>query len=260
MPVATEQELRRKVPPAAADYCAHLLRQHPFKLIIRKPRKRTQGLFVARGGKHYVFVNTDLNQYAFLVTYLHEVAHLLVHTRHGGNVKPHGPEWKAQFTQLLQPMMTEEVFEAQVLQAVRNYAADPAASSCTDPGLVKALARHDRHKAHLFQLGELSPGTRFRFQEKDYKLIEHRRTRALIADARGGQFVIGKTAMVMVLSQPTLFEMPAITVTSLKLGSKFKLNGRQFEKVEQKTTRALCREVSTGKMYWVNGSLEVGGK
>ncbi|HAD34265.1 MAG TPA: hypothetical protein DCF44_07170 [Chitinophagaceae bacterium] len=42
-------------------------------------------------------VNGNLNSYHFLITLLHEIAHMLVWEQFRNRVKPHGLEWKHVF-------------------------------------------------------------------------------------------------------------------------------------------------------------------
>jgi Zn-dependent peptidase ImmA (M78 family) len=40
-------------------------------------------------GKHEITVNANLNKYRFLITLVHEIAHLVAFEKHGRNIKPH---------------------------------------------------------------------------------------------------------------------------------------------------------------------------
>jgi hypothetical protein len=54
-----------------------------------------------------ITVNVNLNPYNFLVTYLHEVAHLEVYRQYKRRQPPHGKAWKTHFRLLLIPVMSE---------------------------------------------------------------------------------------------------------------------------------------------------------
>ena len=91
--------LQKYLPTGTEDYAADLLLKHSIHLYIKKPRTSKFGDYRAPrpGENHRISVNKDLNPYAFLVTFLHEVAHLLNYEKHRTRVKPHGPEWKLHF-------------------------------------------------------------------------------------------------------------------------------------------------------------------
>ena len=50
------------------------------------------------GQNHLITVNHNLNKYAFLITLVHEVAHLVTYNNHRHRVSPHGGEWKPSST------------------------------------------------------------------------------------------------------------------------------------------------------------------
>src|SRR5690606_13417989 len=85
------------------------------------------------------------NPYAFLITLMHELAHLITWVKYKDTVKPHGQEWKSEFKQTLGPFLRRNVFPEDVARAVQNYLANPAAATCRDIHLSKALARYDRN-------------------------------------------------------------------------------------------------------------------
>ncbi len=135
------------------------------------------------GQGHRISVNYDLNPYAFLVTTVHEFAHLHTWNEHKHKVKPHGTEWKANFKRMMQPFFEMDVFPAEVKQAIVNYLNNPAASSCSDLNLYRSLRQYDAPKPdHLtveklpaHALFKIKDGRIFRKHErlrKRYKCIE----------------------------------------------------------------------------------------
>ena len=43
-----------------------------------------------KGSNHLITINYDMNKYAFLITLVHEIAHLTNWNKHKDKVKPHG--------------------------------------------------------------------------------------------------------------------------------------------------------------------------
>lgn len=98
------------------------------------------------GKGHRISVNFDLNPYAFLVTTVHEFAHLHTWNQHKQKAKPHGTEWKSNFKKMMQPFFEKKVFPADIEQAITRYLDNPAASSCSDLNLYRSLRKYDSHK------------------------------------------------------------------------------------------------------------------
>ena len=64
------------------------------KVVISSPRKTKLGDFKVIGNKLIISVNNNLNKYAFLITFTHELAHAFVFKKHKNSVNPHGDSWK----------------------------------------------------------------------------------------------------------------------------------------------------------------------
>ena len=50
-----------------------------------------------KSGWSQITINNNLNEYGFLITALHEFAHLLVYEKYKNKVHPQGSEWKKLF-------------------------------------------------------------------------------------------------------------------------------------------------------------------
>ncbi len=177
------------VPPAASGYCAELFHNHKFAFSLSRPRRTRLGDFTVKPGLiPKITVNANLNPYSFLVTYLHEVAHCVVHykykTKFRKRVAPHGPEWKYEFGVLLQPVLTENIFPEDILVHLVRYAKNPAASTGGDQLLFNALRSYDEQAADTgrIALAQLHEGTSFVFQNRTFTRGTMRRTRVLCTD------------------------------------------------------------------------------
>lgn len=139
------QTLQKYLPQGTEDYAADLLVGHSIHLYIKKPRATKYGDYrpPRPGENHRISINRDLNQYAFLVTFLHEIAHLLNHERYRGRVSPHGQEWKRYFQEVSKPVFEQKILPADVDRALLHYLANPKASSCSSPTLFRTLKRYD---------------------------------------------------------------------------------------------------------------------
>lgn len=114
-----------------------------------------------RGSPHRISVNYDLNPYSFLITTIHEFAHLQTWNKHQHRVRPHGTEWKNHFKQLMDPFLKLSIFPADIKQAILNYMENPAASSCTDLHLFRTLKAYDTAKSSALTVESLEDGHYF---------------------------------------------------------------------------------------------------
>jgi hypothetical protein len=107
-------------------------------------------------GQHLITVNATLNKYRFLITLVHEIAHLVAFERFGRRIKPHGIEWKRTFQELMIPFIRPEIFPNQLLPLIARHFKNPKASSSTDAELSIGLKAFDtvQHsdKSYVFEI------------------------------------------------------------------------------------------------------------
>jgi len=161
--------LSGRIPAASMDYVVDLLAAHPVHVLVSPPRRTRLGFYRSpkRGDVwHHISVNEDLNPYAFLVTLLHEIAHMLVYVRVSQScrrrIAPHGREWKAAFGQLLEPVAREHQLPSDVAEAIEGMLDNPRASSCADARLLAVLSRYDDDAGSVQRLDEIPEGSTFR--------------------------------------------------------------------------------------------------
>ena len=76
-----------------------------------KPCSTRLGVFIPKhAGKNLIKINRDLNQYSFLITLVHELAHASIWIKFGRRVKPHGDEWKSEFQRMMLPFLNPDFF------------------------------------------------------------------------------------------------------------------------------------------------------
>ena len=183
--MTSRQVFEKFVPPAAVSYCDGLYTQLNFEFKVKKGRLTKLGDYRFERGskKETITINNDLNPYAFLVTYLHEVAHLATFRKHGRSVQPHGKEWKQAFVQLAEPLLNEKIFPEVVLKSVIRYFKNPKASSCSDPDLFKTLRLFDPPSNKKI-LNEINNQQEFLFHKKRFIRLEKKRTRWLCRETK----------------------------------------------------------------------------
>ena len=172
------QVLSKYLPAEYVSYVVDLLIQHPVQFRVAKPRKTKLGDFRAeRQGLHKITVNGDLNPYSFLVTTIHEFAHLVTFNDYGPRVKPHGEEWQNTYSKMLYPVVEMGYLPEDVSKAIERSLLNVKASSCTDQNLHRVLMKYDPPKEGLVVLETLENGTVFELNGKPYRKGNLRRTR-----------------------------------------------------------------------------------
>lgn len=163
--------LSQYIPAEAAHFCAGLIKKHAVHVKITRVRSTKYGDYTPpqNGYGHRITISYTTNKFSFLVTLLHELAHMLTQEKFSPYVMPHGEEWKAEFRRLLHDCRYDGIFPPDLNKAIVNYANDPAASSCSDPGLVKALRKYGSDLPSSYLLEELPENSVFTLGEKKFK-------------------------------------------------------------------------------------------
>jgi len=181
------------LPHPAVEPIVEWLHQNHVQLKISKTRNTKLGDFKAplKGETPRISVNHNLNRYAFLITLVHEMAHVVVWRNQTGfrRIKPHGKEWQQQFSLLMHPFLTSDVFPDALLPAVQNYFKKPKASSVSDQNLMHALKAYDAPSDYP-QLSELEAGNYFTFRNVSYELIQKQRTRYQCRNLSNGRMYL----------------------------------------------------------------------
>lgn len=185
MLVDYSKQLSKYMPEKAAPIISAWIIDSGCLFRIARSRKTKLGDYTApfRGQPHKISVNHDLNPYAFLITTIHEFAHLKTWQQFKNRVKPHGTEWKNHFKHLMDPFLQLNIFPPDVLEAITQYMNNPAASSCTDLNLYRTLRKHDSHKETIETVESIADNAFFiikggrLFQKKEklrkrYKCLE----------------------------------------------------------------------------------------
>lgn len=146
-------KLKNFLPEGTESYVANLIISTKTHFKISKKRKTKLGDYRLPTGKegHRISVNGDLNPYAFLVTTIHEFAHLHAFKDSGRFIKPHGTEWQTVFSELFRPIFKLDILPNDITMALNNYLKKAKASSCTDDALYRVLRRYDVQQQPLVE-------------------------------------------------------------------------------------------------------------
>lgn len=171
--------LRAHVPSSAISYCVELWKRSPFEFRLRKSRVTKIGDFTFRRGcAPRITINQDLHPFLFLITYIHEVAHLQVHQLLRDE-EAHGAGWKSNFRQSMLPLLNEEIFPSDLLAELKRHMTDPMATTFSDPQLSRILRAYDQISSAKPLLSDIPEGSIFEIRGRWFKKGIKRRTRVL---------------------------------------------------------------------------------
>jgi hypothetical protein len=199
--------LKRYLPEQSVETIARWIVEFDFKLKIKKERSTRLGDYTSphNGLNHTITINHNLNKFSFLITLVHEVAHLVTYNEYKNTVAPHGTEWKTNFRKLMQPFLSTEIFPLEVFSALRSYMQNPAATSCTDTRLLRVLKLHDEESDTLF-VERVPVNTFFLYNNKVFKKGERLRKRIKCSELKSGSIYLFDP-----LTEVQLFEEPDVS-------------------------------------------------
>lgn len=184
--------LARYLPEGSLDTVCDWIKTYRVHLRISKNRTTKLGDYrpPQQTGIHKISVNHNLNPYAFLITFTHELAHLIVWEKHKNLAKPHGKEWKKEFNTLIGNFIGKNIFPEDVERALSRHFVRTTASSSSDNNLSSVLMKYDKNPQLL--LKDLPDGSIFSIHNgKTFKKIEklRKRYRCLCLDDKRMYFV-----------------------------------------------------------------------
>ncbi|MER3499110.1 MAG: hypothetical protein C4308_10995 [Chitinophagaceae bacterium] len=173
-------------------YCAVLQYLHFYKvhLTVAQERKSILGDYrhKTHQSNHRISVNGNLNKFAFLITLLHELAHLLVFEQWGNKVAAHGKEWKLLFGELLKQFVENKIFPPDIEKELLLSLKNPSATSCAEDGLIRVLRKYDDVKSSHCLVEEIPLHGLFRCSDgRVFKKGEQLRKRFRCVDVKSGK-------------------------------------------------------------------------
>jgi SprT protein len=155
--------LRQFIPDKGAALALEYLHHYHVHLTITKERKSVLGDYrhATRDQNHRISVNGSLNKYSFLITLIHELAHLVTFMEFGNGVQSHGKEWKKVYRKMLEDFLRLPIFPEDILAALKKNLHDLPASSCADEGLMRVLKKYDKNGKNLMLVEQLAEGDSF---------------------------------------------------------------------------------------------------
>ncbi len=106
-------QLAQYLPDNTYESVTAYLNHYKVHLTVAKIRSSVLGDYrrPIHSKHHRISVNGNLNKYAFLITLLHELAHLITFEKYGHRVLAHGKEWKHIYGQILASFLEKKYFQ-----------------------------------------------------------------------------------------------------------------------------------------------------
>lgn len=183
--------IRPFVPAGTEQRLANDLLQYRCQLTITRDRKTKAGDYRHPWGKngHRISVNGSLNQYAFLITLVHELAHLVTWENHRNKVSPHGKEWKQTFQQEMEPYLAANIFPADVQKELMRHMKKPLSATVRDVDLMRALKNYDDVQVGIL-LEDVPKGAEFVLGNKQFIKGEKLRKRYRCEQPKTGKIYL----------------------------------------------------------------------
>ena len=155
--------LRKFIPEGSAPLALEYLNRYHVHLTITKERKSILGDYrhAIAEKNHRISVNGSLNKYAFLITLLHELAHLVAFLQFGNRIASHGKEWKSIYKTILEDFIRLGIFPEDILKAFKKTLHNLPASSCADDTLMRILKKYDSPDGDKLMIEQIAEGTLF---------------------------------------------------------------------------------------------------
>jgi SprT protein len=156
--------LQEYIPEGSALLIYNYLYEYKVHLTITRGRKSVLGDYRHSTNRHHhrISVNSNLNKYSFLITLIHELAHLLTFNEYGHHVASHGKEWKMLYRRVLEDFIALHIFPEDILKALKKNLHNLPASSCADEDLMRILKRYDAHPTNSIFVEQVAEGKLFK--------------------------------------------------------------------------------------------------
>ncbi|RXK80578.1 SprT-like domain-containing protein [Filimonas effusa] len=178
------------LPEGSFDQVLHYIHRYKVHLTVTRARKTVLGDYrhATHGKNHRISINGNLNKYEFLITLLHELAHLLTFEQFSNRVDPHGKEWKHIYGTLLADFVRLKLFPPDIEAALRTSIMNPAATANGEIDLLLVLRRYNPNQKNGFQpLESLPTGTIFQTENgRIFQKGEKRRKRYMCLEIKTG--------------------------------------------------------------------------
>ena len=154
------------IPEKTGGLVLEYLHRYNVHLTITRERKSVLGDYRHATGFHHhrISINGNMNKYAFLITLIHELGHLVTFMQYGNRVQSHGREWKLAYRKILEDFISLSIFPDDILRSIKKSIHNLPASSCADEDLIRVLKKYDGKSNGLLMVEQITEGDLFRIE------------------------------------------------------------------------------------------------
>jgi len=192
MPVSEHpmQALAYYLPENSFEHVVNYIHHYKVHLTVTKKRKSVLGDYRHAGitKNHRISINGNLNKYEFLITLLHELAHLLTFEQFKNRVDAHGIEWKTIYSKLLINFVQLNIFPADIQMALQKSIRNPSATASGESELLMVLRKYNTvQKEGFYTIQHLPEEAIFQTENgKVFKKGMQRRKRFVCVEIKTG--------------------------------------------------------------------------
>jgi len=258
--------LAQKVPAYGMPLVTKVVRTYDFAFRFAGPRRSKLGDFTRSAlGEVTLTVNIDLGQELFLVTFLHEVAHLEATLGRTRREAPHGKRWQNAFGALIRQLCSDAEGQMAVplRDALMEHSKGPSATLHADVRLaglllpaIKADAASGADGSALVE-GLLS-GTPFSYRGRAFLLSGKLSKRHYATELKSGKlYSFSSQCRVRVLERDVQPTADIRLGKELEPGQVFVHRSRRFRLEHRNRSRLFCVDLATGKKVELHGLMHV---
>lgn len=174
----TKEELKHFFPSVSLDEVVIIFKSYDMRLQVVNPRLSKSGdyRYFKQRPVHRIRINGNLSPFEFLITFLHEVAHMMVTSKGRRPRLPHGEEWQHCFREIGNQFIAAGCFPENIKDAFLNHINKGYASTFSDANLRKALAAYSEPDNKVL-LEQLAVGDLFVLNRKTFRKGQKLRSR-----------------------------------------------------------------------------------
>jgi len=170
--------LAKYIPENALNQVVDLITANNVQLNITRNRRTKLGDYrPPQNGYlfHRISINYNLNEYEFLITLIHEFAHLFVWNKHKNKVDPHGKEFKTTYYSLLNQFVALNIFPDDVKAAIQKFEVSPENAKLE---MGRALQKYSQSNHNMLLVEEVPLNTNFKTPDgRTFQKLEKLRKR-----------------------------------------------------------------------------------
>ncbi|MFZ4400494.1 MAG: SprT-like domain-containing protein [Bacteroidales bacterium] len=170
--------LEKYIPENALNQVVDLITANNVQLNITRNRRTKLGDYrPPQNGYlfHRISINYNLNEYEFMITLIHEFAHLFVWNKHKNKVDPHGKEFKTTYYSLLNQFVVLNIFPDDVKAAIQKIETSPENAKLE---MGRALQKYSQSNQNMLLVEEVPLNTNFKTPDgRTFQKLEKLRKR-----------------------------------------------------------------------------------